>query len=188
MDDDWIRTFSKHALIDLLRLVVWNQHFCCVPLHTLASFDEFVNVFSISFLARVLSMLQVLIQYPSEYHSFMKDIKPISGNACLHTIFSPVFIQSDIVVANVALLNSDLHFLRNFVPLKQQKFMLCLLSVLAPNQESRLPNFGRSMEREEILMKKIGNRYDHATGYGTDDDDIPATKKTGASSRPNLFI
>jgi len=172
--------------MDFLRLFAWNPHFCCVPLHEISTFDEFESIFSIGFLARVMSMLQVLIQYPTEYHSFMKDIKPISGNTCLTSLFSSVFISPDIVVANMALLRSDLTYLQENLSLKEQKFYLCLLSALAPTHEARLPNFGRSQERDELLDRKSTNRSGQEND--DDDDDAPSTYTKKGSKKASIFI
>jgi hypothetical protein len=170
---DLLRILQRHPLIDLFRLICWNPQFCCVPLHELVSMDDFLSTFTIPFLARVLTLLQVMIQYPHEYHAYMKDIKIVSSNACLTSLFSTIFIHPDIVVANKAVLEMDLYYFTKVCSIKEQKYMLCLFSCLAPNSDSRLANFGRVQERQDMIQSKFHGKGS-STGIYDDDDDVNA--------------
>ena len=187
-----MRLLQRHPLIDLLRLVAWNPQFCCIPLHALDTINEFIHIFTVPFLARVLTLLQVMIQYPHEYHAYMKDIKVVSSNACITSLFSSVFIHPDIVVANMSVLNNDLYYFLNESSLKEQKYILCLFSLLAPNSDSRLANFGRVQDRQDSIQSKIYGKGGGSNAVCDDDDDVNTndhdmrTKYKGSSK--SLFV
>jgi len=82
----------------------------------------------------------------------MSKMDPVGGNYQLYSIFGSV-IDSDVVKAYEALLESDQIFLSSLSSVEVQ-YIFALLSMLAPNEDSRLANFGRSSAQEEKRMHK----------------------------------
>ena len=98
-------------------------------------------------------MLHVAIQYPLMYYSFMSKVEPVGTNVVLFSLFSAQFIDPEVVVAYEAVLQTDRVFL---LGLKEEevRYVFAMLSFLAPNDESRLANFGRSTAQEDKKQKR----------------------------------
>ena len=125
-------------------------------------------------------MLHVAVQNPLELHGFMKKFENTSGNAAINSVFSIGFIDPDVVVAYVALFESDYEHLGTFEP-KLVKFFFTLLAELAPNNECSMPNFGRVQERQD----KEANRHalrnlNQGAGYEDDDNSEDEQRKSRA--------
>ena len=100
-------------------------------------------------------MLHVAVQFPNAYNHFMQNIDPSGANHVLSSLFSSTFIEPDIVMAYEVVLESDREFLTSSKPEKVE-YIFATLSYLAPNDESRLPNFGRTFAQNERKQKKSG--------------------------------
>jgi hypothetical protein len=38
-----LKRLETHSIVMMLMLAVWNEELCCVPLHTLNGFEEFLS-------------------------------------------------------------------------------------------------------------------------------------------------
>ena len=78
----------------------------------------------------------------------MQKVDPVGSNITLQSVFSGTFIEPEVVKAYEAVLQTDYHFLTSLSKM-DQAYIFGILSFLAPNDDARLPNFGRSMIRKE---------------------------------------
>ena len=83
----------------------------------------------------------------------MQKIDPVGSNFTLHSVYSNTFISPDVVMAYEAVLETDRMFLAGLEK-EQIAYVMAMLSFLAPNDESRLANFGRSTAQEDKRHKK----------------------------------
>ena len=92
----------------------------------------------------------------------MQKMDPIGGNYQLYSIFSSV-VDSDEVKAYETLLESDQAFLATLSS-DEVEYIFALISMLAPNDESRMANFGRTIAADEKRLNKKG--YTGMSGKG----------------------
>jgi len=121
------------------------------------------------FLARSLALLHVAIQYPSAYYDYIQRIDPVGGNYLVFSIFT-TFIEPDVVKAYEAVLHTDKKFLLELSECEAQ-YIFAVISMFAPNDESRLPNFGR-------LLAKVEKRQKKTQHYSSENMMVRRTRKT----------
>ena len=83
----------------------------------------------------------------------MQRVEPIGTNVVLHSLFSSSFIEPEVVIAYEALLETNRVYLEG-LEIEESTYLSALLSFLAPNEESRLANFGRSTAQEDKKQKR----------------------------------
>ena len=88
-------------------------------------------------------MLQSCIQFPEHTYNVLNDLEPNYGKSTLSNLFGEKMIGPEIVVAHLALWESDMTYAMEQMPLSYQQFVLIVANALAPNAECLLPNFGR---------------------------------------------
>ena len=93
-------------------------------------------------------MVHTAMQFPENFFSETKKIDPAGGNTILNTFFSPNFISNDIVLGYEALVRHDREVLATR-PAYLQKYVLSLLTILAPFKDCAKPNFGRIDDRKQ---------------------------------------
>ena len=100
------------------------------------------------------------MQFPVSTSSFLNTICPAHGNGTIASVFSMNFIQHEIVVAHKALFDSDQKYLNrlNNQCKEVPTFVFQTLHALAPNDNARLPNFGR--------VAKKGSKGDGSNNQG----------------------